>query len=129
LNGSASGNPADIEADTSWQGSSGTPQGAPEFHLFAVQQVFLCGERIDRALRQLRAAQRSAADSLARSAASHERTAQSYLGAAEKSDRRAEYLQHAALHREFAQEDRRMADRLRRMAEGDPTGRPAPLPG
>jgi hypothetical protein len=75
-------------------------------------------QRADRARRQAEAAQRAAAASLDGSAASHERTARAYQAAAEHRERRDdESLEHAAWHREFAEEDRRMAERLRRMAD------------
>jgi hypothetical protein len=86
------------------------PWGADE----AVRAV----HRAEQARRQVNAAQRAAADSLDASAASHERTAKAYQESAEHRDRRDdEYLDHAARHRSFAEEDRRMATRLRRMAE------------
>jgi hypothetical protein len=65
---------------------------------------------------------RLAADSLQRSAEGHERTATSYELAAERSDQPGIYLQHAARHRAYADEDHRMAERLRRVAEGNATG-------
>ena len=82
------------------------------------EQVILTRQRADRVWDRARAAQRSAADSLERSAQSHERVANSYEITAESSERPDKWRKHAACHREFAQEDHRMAERLRRMAGG-----------
>jgi hypothetical protein len=54
---------------------------------------------------------------LQKSAESHERTAKSYDEAAQRRQHGDELLKHAAIHREFAQEDCEMAERLRRMAD------------
>lgn len=90
----------------------------PDRPPWGAEQAILAIQRAERGRRQVMAAQRSAADSVDESAASHERTAKAYEKAAEHRDRPDdEYLQHAARHREFAQEDRQMAERLRRMAE------------
>jgi hypothetical protein len=72
-------------------------------------------ERVQQVRRQMKASQRSAADSVEKSADSHDRAAKSYEKLAECSVRD-EYLEHAARHRAFAQEDRRMAEQLRSMA-------------
>jgi hypothetical protein len=90
---------------------------------FGAEEAFRTGQRVEQARRDARSAQRSAAQSLDKSADSHVRTATSYDEAAKHSVlSRDEYQQHAARHREIAREDRRMAERLRRMAEGGPVG-------
>jgi hypothetical protein len=90
----------------------------PDRPPWGAEQAILAIQRAERGRRQVMAAQRSAADSVDESAASHERTAKAYEKAAEHRDRPDdEYLQHAARHHAFAQEDRQMAERLRRMAE------------
>lgn len=54
------------------------------------------------------------AESLDKSAGSHDRTAKAFEEAAERSDRhKDEYGERAARHRGFAREDRRMAQLLR----------------
>jgi hypothetical protein len=94
----------------------------PDPNMRLAEQAVHAGARADQALQQAKAAQRSAADSLQRSAESHERTAVSYELAAERSDQQGMYLQHAARHRAYANEDRQMAERLRQVIDGNATG-------
>jgi len=61
-----------------------------------------------------------------KSADSQARIAQAYEEAAAHSNRRDEYLEHAAQHRKFAQEDYLMARQLRQMADADLTENPGP---
>jgi hypothetical protein len=98
------------------------PEPEPDPHARLAEQAVHAVQRADQALLQATAAQRSAADSLQRSAESHERTAISYELAAERSGQELIYLQHAARHRAYADEDRRMAERLRQVAENNATG-------
>ena len=95
-------------------------------HRRAAEQAFRAGQRAQQERREAREAQRSAADSLDKSADSHQRTAKAYEKAAEYGDRHRDgFLEAAARHRGFAQQDRCMAQQLRQMAEGDSTGNPA----
>jgi hypothetical protein len=106
-------------------------QAGPYPRLWA-EEAFRAVRRAEHAWQLARAAQRSAANSLDNSAASHERTANVYEKAAERGDlRRDERRERAARHRGFALEDRRIAERLRQMAAvgfvvfvGDPGGVP-----
>src|ERR1700745_1670842 len=87
---------------------------------WSAEQAFRASRRAERARRGVRAAQRAAAASVDGSADSHERAANAYAEAAEHGDRRKDdCLEHAARHREFAQEDRQIADRWRRRAATD----------
>lgn len=92
--------------------------GEPDPHLQAAgEHVFRLSQRVEQTRRQTKIAQRSAAESFEKSAASHDRTARSYEKLAELREcGGAEYRQHAARHLEFAHEDRRIAEQLRRMA-------------
>jgi hypothetical protein len=89
--------------------------GALDPHLQFAEIAFRSGQLAERLQREVRKSQRSAAESFAKSADSHDRTAKSYEKLAELGEVD-EYLEHAACHRAFAQEDRRIAERLRRMA-------------
>ncbi|MCV7089502.1 hypothetical protein [Mycobacterium interjectum] len=98
-------------------------QAEPDLEVWGAEDALRAGQRAEHAWLLARAAQRSAANSLDHSAASHERTADVYDEAAERNNPGAgEYRQHAARHREFAQEDRLMAQRLRQMADAGPMG-------
>ena len=99
-------------------------QAALDPYLWAEGQAFRAVHRAEQARERVRVAQRSAADSLEKSAASQERAANVYEEAAEQRDPvdREECQEHAARHHAFAQEDRRIAQQLRRMAESDPAG-------
>ena len=98
----------------------------PDRPPWTAEEAFVAIQRAEQARRQMRAAQRSAANSMDDSAASRERTAKAYEEAAEHRDLRDdEYLEHAARHREFAREDRLMPERLRRMAEINSIGNAA----
>jgi hypothetical protein len=88
-------------------------------HLWGLEDAIRVSEEADRVRQLVKATQRAAADSLHKSAVSQDRTAKSYEDLAEHSGRPNDYLEHAARHREFAEEDRRMAGRLRRMADSD----------
>ncbi len=77
------------------------------------------GQKAAQAWRDARVAQRSAADSMYRSAESHEQTAKLYEEAAEHSRHRVECLERAAYHHQHAQKDRLMAQTLQQMAEAD----------
>jgi hypothetical protein len=92
-------------------GTDSSPDAKSNPHLQAVAELF----RIEQALQQTKAAQRSAAESFEKSADSHDRAAKSYEKLAELGEGD-EYLERAARHRGFAQEDRQIAERLRRMA-------------
>lgn len=72
--------------------------------------IFRASQQVEQ-LRRTKMAQRSAAESFEKSADSHDRAARSYEKLAELGEGN-EYLQRAARHREFAQEDRRIAKRL-----------------
>ena len=93
-------------------GTDSSPDAKSNPHLQAVAELF----RIEQALQQTKAAQRSAAESFDKSADSHDRTAKSYEKLAELAGGD-EYREHAARHRAFAQEDPGIAEQLRKMAE------------
>ncbi len=98
-------------------------QAEPDLQVWSAQDALRAGERAAHAWLLARAAQRSAANSLDNSADSHERTANAYDETAERNTVGGdEYRQHAAIHREFAREDRQMAQRLRHMADVGPMG-------
>jgi len=94
---------------------------------WVVEQAFRSGQRAERVRGRVRAALRSAADSIEKSAVSQERCAKVYEEAAELRDPcdREECQEHAARHRAFALDDHRMAQQLRQMAESDPTANPS----
>ena len=100
------------------------PEVALDPNLWAAGQALRAVQRAERVRDRVRVAQRSAADSLEKSAASQEQAAKVYEEAAEHRDSadREEYLEHAARHREFAREDRQMAQQMRQLAEPDSTG-------
>lgn len=79
------------------------------------EEALSANHKAEKARQRAREAQWSAADSLARSADSQDRIAQMYE---ERSavDGSSDYSQHAACHRQFAEEDRRMAQKLREAA-------------
>ena len=81
----------------------------------AVEHTFRLVQQVEQMRQRTKAAQRSAAESFEKSADSHDRTAKSYEKLAELGEGD-EYLERAARHRGFAQEDRQIAERLRRMA-------------
>ncbi len=82
---------------------------------FKAERALLEGQQAEQVRQRTKVAQRSAAEGLDKSADSHDRAALSYEQLAETGDDGAS--DHAARHREFAEEDRRIADQLRRMAE------------
>ena len=86
------------------------------------EEVCRIDQRVETARRQAGQAQLAAAQAVDKSADCHDRAARSYEQLAEGGGRGDEYLEHAAVHREFAQEDRRMAQRLRQDAESDLLG-------
>ena len=101
------------------QGSSDRGPDSGE-QLWLSGDAFRVVEQAERVRQQVRAAQRVTAHQLNTSADSHDRTARSYEDLAKHAahrDRRDVYLQHAARHRKFAEEDRRMAAQLRQMGE------------
>ena len=61
--------------------------------------------------------QSASVESLERAAESHYRIAESYEVMAKRIPEGEEWVDHAAHHREFAQQDRQMAERMRRMTE------------
>ena len=86
------------------------------------EQATEVDQRIERARRTVNAAQRSAAASMRRSAESQDRIATMYQERAEHGlhDDAVDHdddLDHAARHRQFAQDDRRMAERARQSAD------------
>jgi urocanate hydratase len=91
-------------------------------HWRATEEAAYVARRAEGLRQQVRAAQRSAADSLDRSAVSQDRAARIYEQLADNRERGDEYSEHAARHRQFAREDRVMAQRLREMAESDSAG-------
>ena len=90
----------------------------PDSHLKVTAEEASRVDLREQAWRQASAAQRWAL-SLQRSAESQDRVAKSYEELGGCSERRDEYLQHAARHRRFAQEDRWMAQQLRRIKATD----------
>ena len=83
------------------------------------EQVAEVGERVERVRQEANAAQRSAAASMRKSAASQDRIAKMYQERAghglfrDDAVERDHDLDHAARHRQFAEDDRRMAERSR----------------
>ena len=112
--------PADQGKDMLMANLGNGPEAKYEPQLQAAGQALRASQGAERARRQAKAAQRSAARSLEKSADSQDQTAKAYEEAAEYSVRRRnEFLEAAARHRGFAQEDRRMAQELRQMADSD----------
>jgi hypothetical protein len=98
--------------------SDGTAEAAPGWPEGAAAAARRAGQRIERARLQTQTTQRSVARSFERSADCHDRTAASYERLAEGTLGGDAYREHAARHREFAQEDRRLAASMRQMADG-----------
>lgn len=81
------------------------------------EQIFRVAQRVETMRRQAGEAQQAAADSFDKSADSHDRTASSYEKLANRATYQNDYLEHAARHRDYAQEDHRIAQRLRQISE------------
>ncbi len=74
-------------------------------------------DSVERARKGAVAAQRSAAESLRKSAESQDRIANMYQDRAESASFHDDDVDHAARHRNFAREDRMMSERARRSVE------------
>jgi hypothetical protein len=98
--------------------SDGDLEVAPVLQVRAAADASRVRRRVEQIRLHTKEAQRSAACSFEQSADCHDRTAASYDRLAEATHCGENYREHAARHREFAEEDRRLAVRLRRMADG-----------
>jgi hypothetical protein len=97
------------------------PEGDPYRRI--AERAFGVDQYIERVRQKATAAQRSAAASMRKSAESQDRIAKMYQDRAEHGLFHADALdrdddlEHAARHRQFAQDDRRMAERLHQIAD------------
>ena len=85
--------------------------------LLAIEKAIRLGQEVEQVRTRTKRGQRSAAESIEKSAVYHDRAAASYEKLAIFSECGTGYLDHATRHREFAREDRRMAQRLREISE------------